>query len=103
MTRSDRWLALIRTLKIRSRDRRIIPLHYNVPQLKVWERIAPKIDRGEAVRLIILKARREGLSTEIASWLMAFMLSNDLVNALITAHVAKASTRVWNMAKLFVT
>jgi hypothetical protein len=103
MTRSERWLRFIETLKIRTRDRRIIRLRFNKPQQMVWLKVKEKIDRGEAIRLIILKARREGVSTEIASWLMAMIASGDLVNAVITAHIARASKRVWKMAQLFVT
>src|SRR5262249_38306861 len=65
LTRSARWLTFIETLKIRARDRRIIPLRYNAPQRMVWDKVKEKIDRREPIRLIILKARREGISTEI--------------------------------------
>lgn len=102
MTRSIRWLRFIQTLKIRSRDRRIIPLVYNRPQQIVWESIAEKIDRLEPIRLIVLKARREGISTAIESWMMALIASQDNVNALVTAHQKGPATKIFNMAKLFV-
>ena len=102
MTRSSRWLTLIETFKIRTRDRRIVPLIYNAPQRHVWSLVREKIDRYEPIRLIILKARREGISTQIESWLMTMIAAGDLVNALVTAHQAKASLRVWDMSKRFV-
>ena len=103
MQRSERWLRFIQTLRIRTRDRNIRRLTYNAPQAFVWTKVADKIDHGEPIRLIILKARREGVSTQIESWLMAMIAGGDLVNALVTAHIAKASIRIWNMSKLFVT
>ena len=65
MTRSERWLRFISTLKIRTRDRKIALLHYNGPQRRVWAQVREKIDRAEPIRLIILKARREGISTAV--------------------------------------
>lgn len=103
MTRSARWKIFIESLRIRARDRRVIPLKLNQPQLRVWEECAPKIDRGEPIRLIILKGRRQGVSTLIEALLMAHIASFDYVNALITAHQKKAAAKIWSMSKLFVT
>jgi hypothetical protein len=103
LTRSDRWLKFIQKLKIRARNRKIIPLEFNHPQRRVWDEVAPKIDRLEPIRLIILKARREGISTEIESWLMTMIASGDNVNALVTAHQKKPAGKIWSMSKLFVT
>ena len=102
MTESDRWLAFIQTLTIRRRDRRLAKLRYNAPQQQVWEKVKDKIDRREPIRLIVLKARREGISTEVESWLMTFVAGYSNVNALVTAHQAKATKRIWNMSKLMV-
>lgn len=103
MRRSDRWRRFIETLKIRTRDRRITPFKYNAPQERVWEIVSEKIDHLEPVRLILLKARREGISTLIESWLMAFIASGDNVNALVTAHMKKPAADIWGMSKRFVT
>jgi len=99
--RSEVWLRFIEGLNIRTRDRRIAPLRLNGPQRKVYGRIAPKIDRGEPIWLIILKARREGMSTLIESLLFTMCVLNPLVNALVAAHKKKASERIWKMSKLF--
>lgn len=103
MTRSARWRRFIETLKIRTRDRRIAPLRFNDPQERLWAALAPKLDRGEPIRLIVLKARREGISTLIESLLMAFIASGDNVNALVTAHMKKPAQDIWGMSKRFVT
>jgi len=44
---------------------------------------------AKPIRLIILKARREGISTAIESWLMSMIAEGDYVNALITAHMKR--------------
>src|SRR5215475_8932525 len=103
MRRSDRWRLFIETLRIRTRDRRIVPLKFNAPQERVWAEIAPKLDANDPIRLIILKARREGISTLIEALLMAFIAGNDNVNALVTAHMKKPAHKIWSMSKLFVT
>lgn len=103
MSRSALWLRFISQLKIRARDRRIIPLNFNDPQKYVWAKIAEKIDHLEPIRLIILKARREGLSTLAESLLLTYVASGDNVNALVTAHQKRPATKLWGMSKLFVT
>jgi hypothetical protein len=103
MRRSERWERFIGGLKIRTRDRRIAPLRFNAPQQRVWDGIREKIDHLEPIRLIVLKARREGISTLIESLLMTFIVSGDNVNALVTAHMKKPAHTIWNMSKLFVT
>jgi hypothetical protein len=103
VTRSARWLRFIQSLKIRRRDQRIVNLVYNSAQQKAWALVAEKIDRREPIRLIILKARREGISTAIESWLMSMIAEGDYVNALITAHMKRPAGKIWAMSKLFVT
>ena len=61
MTRSARWLLFIQTLRIRTRDRRIVNLRYNQPQQMVYEKVREQIDRAQPINLIVLKARREGI------------------------------------------
>jgi hypothetical protein len=103
LTRSDLWLRFISGLKIRRRDRLVVPLQYNVPQQIVWAKLKHKIDHHEPIRVIVLKARREGISTLIESLMMAFISEGEMVNALVTAHQTKAASRIWTMSRLFVT
>lgn len=80
-----------------------MPLKYNVAQQKVWAVVAEKIDTLQPIRLIILKSRREGISTAIESWLLTFVASVPNVNALITAHQKDPAKEIFAMSKLFVT
>lgn len=81
----------------------IKPLRYNTAQQDVWSKVADRIDRLQPIRLIILKSRREGISTAIESWLLTFIASMPNVNALITAHQKDAAKEIFAMSKLFVT
>ncbi len=103
MTRSALWLRFIESLRIRRSDRRVSLLRLNYPQRKIWRRIAPLIDDGTPIRLIVLKARREGISTLIEALLMTFITESDYVNALITAHMKRPATKIWNMSKMYAT
>lgn len=106
--RSARWLAFIENLKIRTNDEATgkpatKTLRHRHGQQVVWQTVAEKIDRLEPVRLIILKSRRIGISTQVNSWLTTFCASTDQVNALITAHKVKPAKQIWGMSKFFVT
>lgn len=108
LSRSARWLKFIEQLKIRTNDeatgkpatKRLLHRH---GQQQVWDTVAEKLDRLEPIRLIILKSRRVGISTQINSWLTTFIASADQVNALITAHKRKPAKEIWGMSKFFVT
>ena len=108
LSRSARWLHFIESLKIRTNDeatgkpatKRLIHRH---GQQTVWDTVKEKIDRLEPIRLIVLKSRRVGISTQINSWLTTFIASADQVNALITAHKRKPAKEIWGMSKFFVT
>lgn len=103
MSRSERWRMFIESLKIRRRDRRIAPLTLNYPQQKIWNAIAPSIDKNEPIRVIILKARRQGVSTLAEAILTAFCVESDHVNALVTAHDKKPAAKIWGIAQRYVT
>lgn len=60
LTKSQVFLNLIQQLKIRTPAPAVIPFRLNKPQHMIWSKIAPKLDAGERVWVIILKARREG-------------------------------------------
>lgn len=100
--RSDVFLQFMRSLSIRTRDRRIDTLKFNVPQQMVWEQIQPKLDAGEKVWTIVLKARREGISTLSEALLLTWTATEDLVHSVVTAHEAPATKRIAEMADLMI-
>ncbi len=89
-------------LNIRTRDRRIEPLRFNRPQTLMWEQLRTKLDEGEKVWTIVLKARREGISTLSEALLLTWTATEDLVNSVVTAHEAPATKRIAEMADLMI-
>lgn len=100
--RSDVFLPLMRAMSIRGRDRKIYKFRPNYPQRQVWEQISSRIDNHEACWVIILKARREGISTLMEAILVAWTVSEDWVNSVVTAHEAPATRRIQRMADLMI-
>jgi hypothetical protein len=102
MRRSDLYLNFIQSLTIRTRDRQRKKLLLNNTQRKAWKLIADRLDRRERLWFVILKARREGMSTLIEALMVAKCAFEDLVHCNITAHERPATKRIWEMAELMI-
>lgn len=102
MITSQHYRAVMESFSIRGRDRKIHPFRFNPAQEIIWKAIAPMIDRHQPVWFIVLKARREGASTLIQALLLAKVLLEDLVNAVVMAHMAPSTQEIWKMAKTMV-
>lgn len=96
------YRRLMERLPIRMPNRQIVPLRFNTAQEYLWRRIAPMIDRQERIWMIILKARRLGMSTLIEALLTATCVLQDYVQAMVVAHEKKATQRIWSMSERFV-
>jgi hypothetical protein len=89
-------------LKIRHQDTgELVPFNLNLAQRKVWNVMQLQASAGLPVRLIIVKARQEGVSTLIEGILFQYI--NRYANKL--AQVVSADTDstnlVFNMSKIF--
>ena len=102
MTRDQLYFNFINNLKIRTRDLRLQSLSFNEPQRLIWEKFAPRIRNKEKLWAIILKARREGVSTFLESLMTARTFIEDLVHAKVIAHIADSTATIWEMASLMV-
>ena len=64
----------------------LVPLHLNAAQ-RYLESVVLRLERrGKAVRVVILKARQEGMSTYIVSLAFELMLRHENVSIRIVAH-----------------
>jgi hypothetical protein len=95
-----RWYA--RTfLRIKDKGGNIQRLEYNVAQERVsevWDRLEAE---GKPVRLIILKARREGISTYVAGRFVHRAATRKGRSALVIAHEEKKSAaKIFDIYKL---
>lgn len=102
MSRSDVFLRFMQSLSIRVRSRKIQRFSLNYPQQVVWRKIAAKLDAREKVWLIILKARREGISTLSEALLLTLASTEELYNASVMAHESKATKKIASMADLMI-
>lgn len=89
-------------LPIRTSTRHIVPMRFNAAQEVLWTYARDALDSREPIRWIILKARRVGMSTWIENLLTCFCFLQDYVQAMVIAHEAKATERIWAVSDRFV-
>lgn len=79
----------------------LIPFRLNRNQLVLWERIKSKLERGEPIRLIILKARQIGMSTFCMALMYWFISLRENRNAIVAAYNDPAALNLFEKAQLF--
>ena len=87
-------------VKIRDKNSKIIPLILNEPQLKYYNVIKSLKKQNKPVRIIILKARQMGFSTETEGIFFKETVTKPNVNTAIVAHKEDSTTNLFNMSKL---
>ena len=88
-------------LKIRTKAGELKPLILNEAQLEV-ERIWNELEaKGKPVRLLILKARRLGISTYVQAKGFHFASTHTYRHVKIVAHEVEATETLFEMSKLF--
>lgn len=89
-------------LKIRTKDGRIISLYPFKPVQKVLvERVLEKLENGEPVRFIILKARQQGVSTIVEALIYWWTVTHKYQQAKIIAHNTDTSGYLYAMFRMF--
>ena len=96
------YRRLMERLPLRTPTRQLVPLRFNPAQEQLWRHIAPKLDSGDPIALIVLKARREGVSTFTEALLTATCFLNNYTQALVVAHKTVPTRRIWAMSERFV-
>jgi hypothetical protein len=100
--RTDPRFAIENTFKIKGYGMRdMVPLRFNEAQMRLYEAHQYFRERRMPVRIIVVKARRVGLSTGVESLLFHDTITNPLTNSLIVTHMLKPSTNVLNMCVRF--
>jgi len=89
-------------LPVRTPARQIVPLRFNAAQEHLWRIVAPLLDARQPVKMIVLKARREGVSTFTEALLTVACVLHDYTQALVVAHQARPTQRIWEMSERFV-
>jgi len=88
-------------LKIKTIDSELKPLIFNHPQQKFWKVLTELRQKGKLARIIVLKARREGISTISEGLIFHAAHMNENTEAVIIAHEKDSGNKIFNMCKLF--
>lgn len=86
-------------IKIRDKKGNVIPLILNEPQLKYYNVIKKLYQERKPIRIIILKARQMGFSTETEAIIFKNVVTHHNYNAGIVAHKEDSTTNLFNMSK----
>lgn len=86
-------------IKIRDKNNNIVPLVLNEPQLKYYNVIKSMYQQRKPIRIIILKARQMGFSTETEAIIFKNVVTHHNYNAGIVAHKEDSTANLFNMSK----
>ncbi len=86
---------------IRDKKGNISHLIFNTAQNKFYEIFKDKYNNDIPVRLIVLKARQMGISTEVEALLSELSMTHHNRNALIVAHDSDSSSSIYKMTGLY--
>ncbi len=88
-------------IRIRNKEKQIVPLRPNQPQRRLYEVIEQEQAAGRPVRIIILKARQMGFSTFTEALFFYWNVTRRNVHTIIVAHRDDATRNLLRMNNLF--
>src|SRR3989338_10182184 len=88
-------------LYIKTKDQQLTPLELNAAQKIIYRKINDIKQRGKPIRIIILKARQEGVSTLCEALIFEKTARWPNTNSLIVAHEPESTEAIFAMSKLF--
>lgn len=86
-------------IKIQDKNTNVIPLIFNEPQMKLYNVIKKMHQEQKPIRIIILKARQMGFSTETTSIIFKNVVTKHNYKAGIIAHQEDSTANLFNMCK----
>jgi hypothetical protein len=96
----DRAKILLSRLPIKDRETHgMVAFHFNPNQQILFERIQQQYEKEGKIRVIILKARRVGMSSLTEGLLWAYSAAFANKNSLIVAHLAKSSEDLFRVPR----
>ena len=100
---SEKPIGLVtqKYLSIKTKASELIPLSLNATQKSITKIIIGLLKEGKPIRLWILKARQEGVSTNIEAIIYAFTSQQENVNSLIMADEKDHANNLFDMSKLY--
>ena len=88
-------------LYIKTKDQQLTPLELNAAQKIIYRKINDIKQRGKPIRIIILKARQEGVSTLCEALIFEKTARHPNANSLIVAHEPESTEEIFAMSKRF--
>lgn len=85
--------------KIRTKQGDIKNLELNLVQKKLDDIVKNQLATVGKVRVVILKARQQGLSTYVSNWLYWYLSQHKAKKGLVVAHVADSSRALFDLYK----
>lgn len=88
-------------LYIKTKDQLVIPLTLNHAQRLIYKKVQEARSNKKPIRIIILKARQEGVSTLCEALIFERTARWQNTNSLIVAHEPESTESIFAMSKLF--
>jgi hypothetical protein len=88
-------------LKIKDQNQQLISLNFWSPQSKFHKVVEDARQNRKLLRFIILKARREGMSTYCEGTIFWLSHMNENTESAIIAHEKESGEKIFNMCKLY--
>lgn len=87
-------------VKIKTKQGTIVPLKFNYPQTVFYEAIKSQASQNKPIRVIVLKARQEGISTATEGIIFSNIMNTTNKQAGIITHNDEATNNLYTMSKL---
>ena len=88
-------------IKIRKKNQKIETMTLNKAQRALLEVIDRQLENRGYVRIIVLKGRQMGISTEIGAWLYWWVSQRTGQKALVVAHKSESTQTLFDMTRRF--
>lgn len=88
-------------LRIRTKDGRVTVLKPNYIQRVIVDKVLDKLENGEPIRFIILKARQQGVSTIVEALIYWWTVTHKGQQSKIIAHNTDTSGYLYSMFRTF--
>jgi hypothetical protein len=85
--------------QIRTKEQTIVPLVFNKVQKRFMRSLIDQMETRGFVRMVVLKARQQGLSTVISAWQYWWLSQRSAQKGLVMAHDAPGTDALWTMYK----
>jgi hypothetical protein len=88
-------------LVIRTKQGEIAPLKLKPAQVILNEAVNKQLQANQPVRVIVLKARQQGLSTAIGAWIYWWITQHNAQRAIVVTHAADSTKALFDMTRRY--